>query len=586
MARPTHLHGLRQRMTPSDQTQAAAATPLVIGITGHRNLCPDEVGLLTQRVRELLRQLQQEFPHLPLCVLSSLAAGADQLVAQAALDAGAELIAPLPFARTLYADDFAGASRTGFDALCARAQVLELPLLPGLTTGDIDHYGEARNRQYAQAGVFVASHCHILIALWDGRPSPSLGGTAQIVRFHLEGIAPGHSEPRHAEQAILESADESLLYHIACSRCGADGTARPPAEPLQPGAVRWLSEARVHDPGTGIPPEFRRMFVRQQQYNDDLTRWAAGNADHAGAPRNETLESLLASADTLALHFQRRVLLAMRGLYALGALMGLAFIVYSDLPAVLPGQHWSIVAFVALFATGVGLAWLAHRREWHRKYIDYRALAEGLRVQGYWRRAGIGAEDPGGFAHDNFMQKQDVELGWIRNVMRAAGVRGMDDPIEPGALDVVIREWVGDPAGAGQLGYFARKITQLERAHRHTRVFTSTLLAGMAVLAIVLALTNPWLGTDTAGYLVSLMAVLAIVAATREAYAFRKADQELLKQYRYMRSIFATARRKLDADPGAAAHRGVLRALGEVALAEHAQWALLYRERPPEAGKM
>jgi hypothetical protein len=53
-----------------------------------------------------------------------------------------------------------------------------------------------------------------------------------------------------------------------------------------------------------------------------------------------------------------------------------------------------------------------------------------------------------------------------------------------------------------------------------------------------------------------------------------------------MCNIFATARRKLDAAPDVAARREILRALGEAALAEHAEWALMHRERPPEHGKL
>ncbi|MEP7097092.1 MAG: hypothetical protein ABI748_05465, partial [Dokdonella sp.] len=61
-----------------------------------------------------------------------------------------------------------------------------------------------------------------------------------------------------------------------------------------------------------------------------------------------------------------------------------------------------------------------------------------------------------------------------------------------------------------------------------------------------------------------------------------KADKELIKQYRYMRSIFADARRKLDATSDSSSQRDILRALGEAALSEHAEWALMHRERPLE----
>ena len=43
------------------------------------------------------------------------------------------------------------------------------------------------------------------------------------------------------------------------------------------------------------------------------------------------------------------------------------------------------------------------------------------------------------------------------------------------------------------------------------------------------------------------MGALSIIAAVREAYAYRKADKELVKQYRFMRRIYRNARTALDA---------------------------------------
>ena len=220
----------------------AAITPLVIGVTSHRNLFAREVERLRQRVRDFFAQLQHDFPDLPLVVLSSLAEGGGQLVAEGALGVGARLVAPLPFARELYAQDFRDAGRVAFDALCERAEVLQLPLVPGNTPADVAAPGEARNRQYAQAGVFVASHCHILLALWDGRESDRLGGTAQVVRYHLDGIMPGWIERRRSHRVTLDSGDESLLYHIVCSRRGGNGESAPPLPPLQPLQARWISQ--------------------------------------------------------------------------------------------------------------------------------------------------------------------------------------------------------------------------------------------------------------------------------------------------------------------------------------------------------
>ena len=54
-------------------------TPLVVGVTSHRNIPAGEIEPIRQRVREFLAQLKHDFPALPLVVLSALAEGGDQL---------------------------------------------------------------------------------------------------------------------------------------------------------------------------------------------------------------------------------------------------------------------------------------------------------------------------------------------------------------------------------------------------------------------------------------------------------------------------------------------------------------------------
>jgi hypothetical protein len=563
--------------------EGVTEVPLVVGVTSHRNLVTAEIDALRARVRGFFEHLQRDRPELPLVVLSSLAEGGDQLVAREALACGAKLVAPLPLPVPDYAEDFASPElRAGFIDLCGEAEVLELPLLGG------GIHGDARDRQYAQAGVFVASHSHLLLALWDGRESPYLGGTAQVVRYALEGVMPGLVEARTGGHAGLGAVDESLVLHIACSRAEADDHVSPPLPPLAPGQARWVSQSGATDADGPMPSSFRRIFARMQA----LARDKANHSDKVRAaaaiapdphPGDEVLDGLLCLADTLAMHFQKRVLFTLRGLHVLAALTGIAFLVYSELPAGSASQYWAIYGFFALFGAGAVLAALARRRDWHRKYVDYRALAEGLRVQRAWRRAGVQATGPSAFAHDSFLQKHDVELGWIRNVMRAASIDGADDPPVPDAmLEAAIDEWIGAPGGSGQLAYYARKADERGRTFRGAQALVRACLWIGLAIAAALALFQDRFGAGNTHWLVVAMGVLALVAAARESYAYRKGDKELHKQYRHMRGLFADARARLDAAPGATARREILRALGEAALAEHSEWALLHRERPLE----
>ena len=108
-----------------------------------------------------------------------------------------------------------------------------------------------------------------------------------------------------------------------------------------------------------------------------------------------------------------------------------------------------------------------------------------------------------------------------------------------------------------------------------------------SLLALTLYSMLPILRNGVAGILGVDPAVNErIVAAVREAYAYRKADKELIKQYRFMARIFAGARAALDRTGDPAMQREILHELGETALAEHAEWTLMHRERPLEHARL
>lgn len=79
--------------------------PLVVGITGHRNVRAGDVAALRAHVKGVFEKLSKQYPHTPLMMLSPLAEGADRLAARVALECGAALVVPLP--RETYERDFA-----------------------------------------------------------------------------------------------------------------------------------------------------------------------------------------------------------------------------------------------------------------------------------------------------------------------------------------------------------------------------------------------------------------------------------------------------------------------------------------------
>ncbi len=555
------------------------------------------------QVREAFAVLHERYPDLALVVVSALAEGGDRLVAEVALDAGARLVVPLPLPIALYRADFANAqSQHDFARLLADAQCVPL----ALAEPDLDVLrkpGPARDRQYLHAGLFVANHCHVLFALWDGREEVGTGGTAQIVRYYLGGPVPGARRATDNLRQMLAGDDDSLVLHFHVRRSGeaaqpASTQRQPPPVPAaashakprrrrslpagESGEPTWRTSAGQRSFSAGLPPEYDRIFQRMEGFERDR-----GTIDPHMLPAasEDPAERTWREADALAVRYQRRTQWAMRTIHFLAVAMGLSLLLYSDLGA----PDWMLWVFLSLFAIGLGIALAAHRRDWHRKYIDYRALAEGLRVQTFWRRAGLTITGDAEFAHDNFMQKQDVELGWIRNVMRQVGLARTSPALDANdaaqAVAEVIDAWVGRPGQSGQLAYYERKSVLRERHHLRTRALGAACLWAGIGISLMLALFHRAFTNDTRGLLVTLMGALSLIAAVREAYAYRKADKELVKQYRFMHRIYRNARLALDAAAGTQEKREILRALGEAALAEHAEWALMHRDRPIEHGR-
>ena len=143
---------------------------------------------------------------------------------------------------------------------------------------------------------------------------------------------------------------------------------------------------------------------------------------HATPGRLVYLDSLFRAADWLGGHYHGSFTFALRTRYTLWAVMAFLLRLLQEGVVRLIGTA-TILGVLTVFVLGFAFAQMAHRRSWHRKYLDYRALAEGLRVEFYWAVAGVNTSVEGTFAHESFLQKQDLELEWIRAAMRAVSLR-------------------------------------------------------------------------------------------------------------------------------------------------------------------
>ena len=157
-----------------------------VGVTGHRpNRLHIGEGRIALRLRDVLGALKDgagpQHVRAPLIAASSLAEGADRLFAEIALDLRYELRVLLPMPTAKYEKTFADRATTAvYRALLAEASVVTQ--LPGSLTDP-----EAAFDAVGQAMVDTSD---VLIAIWDGKPSAGVGGTADIIAYAVARLRP------------------------------------------------------------------------------------------------------------------------------------------------------------------------------------------------------------------------------------------------------------------------------------------------------------------------------------------------------------------------------------------------------------
>lgn len=143
---------------------------ITLGITGHQKLPQQEQWAW---VEYQFSRILSELSSFDKVVVSSLAAGTDQLFADTALCHNAHLQVIIPSEG--YRQTFTGSTDLEhYDYLLKRAE--------SIITLDFANPSE---EAYMCAGRQVVDRCQLLVAVWNGLPAVGLGGTADVVQYAL-----------------------------------------------------------------------------------------------------------------------------------------------------------------------------------------------------------------------------------------------------------------------------------------------------------------------------------------------------------------------------------------------------------------
>ena len=474
--------------------------PVIVGVTGHRNIVPEDYPALKAQVAAALNEVKEICgAGTPVVMLNAFAEGGDMLCAEVAFDMGIDVYALLPCPAERYVKSFddklTAEKLPGCLAKAKRVMVApDAEENKGWIKQQISELDD-ESYEYRQLGISMASNSHILIALWDGKPpkTPFGCGTAEVIKFALEQ---NYLSREHLFQP--GSINESAVIWIKARRMGDEATDT---------GRKWLASKYYHMDGGESYGDYK-VFDRPPRYiRGVIARTAEYNSESADISEDRVrlwkdVEQLDDYRKALRRHYiradglsysknQKKYSALLLAIACLGTLVALFFMLYDD-AAIRYMIYLCTVALCALICvTAYG-----RRRGVHRKYVEYRALAEAIRIQFYSSMC-IDDADYNDCVCDLCSWTQKADMCWISKAIKAIWVVNDTQKLNTDA-SAVMNVWIGkNIEPRGQLRYHSDKIdknrrfaTLYGRLSKAIKLITVAIYFVIFVMELVTAILN------------------------------------------------------------------------------------------------
>ena len=512
-------------------------------------------------------------------VVSALASGSDQWAAEVAFKLGYELHAIIPFSKDEYREDF---KETGdedaFDKLLGLATaVLELD-------GKIESDKELKLRKpdshsYEAVGRALLNQTDLLIAVWDGKDSQGKGGTGYVVNEALQMRIPVVFIPwKPIDKIQLQLPPWRIMEETADLQGNSDRLSElivqmllPPEEARSSEDETGCSlrnmyfneEQKTGNPQHGMWMMFRTIvcgelfkpggwskivngfqvsdFVKQENVNARKfwNHWK-GEPPVYGAPIidprlqdwiSDRYNAHYAWANELSMYYGNLHRSAFVLNYLLGALAVFLALICIALSITGRDQSGWIIAELIVIIGILSLTATGRNSKWHQRWIDYRTLAEWLRLSRCLILFGGGTKQLVYEGHlSSYGNPTHTWMYWhYHAIERAAGI----PPVSfSGTYLQSCQELWRDRLILGQIDYHRSNFVRLKkmdnRLHKSgEHLFILTLIACLLHLLHVWVENHPkfdWIPHPIGGLMVLFCAFLPALGA---AYAAIRSHGEL-----------------------------------------------------------
>ncbi len=540
--------------------------PVVLATSGHRDLLDTEITSIREALHAEFTTLRKQYPGTRFQLLNGLAEGADWLIAEIALEHRIELMAVLPMPQAEYERDFSTPETLAkFRLLLSKAAEVQVAPMPRYLACD-----SSRDASYQALGICLAQQAQRLYALWDGSTENSLpGGTADVVRLCREGI--------ESEDNPLAQPETCQVRHLRCNR--KKNLLAYTAED----ASSWAPT--ITDAAIGTRKCWSEIFQSIEDFNQaaikiqeaapheivESRQWLTGEANYPSVIESSLQTFAIADALSRSKQKQRSTTL-----WLLSLLVFLS--IFFQQLHLGPDMQWYWLTLhigFGLIAFASYRAFFSGTRNSEAQYMDWRALAEGLRVQACWQAAGIDE-----CASKYYLSSQNDELGWIRYAIQNITKTG-NTALTDCDFPWVKSHWLEDQkkfflSGGSSAASKQQKVIKWMLYSRFLFFAggTTTLLLLLKSIASVPSQLLPWLTL--------FAAILFVLAAICRNHSNLMAYEEDANRYQKMGNLFDRAiivlNQHIEAGNSESA-RSILKLIGKEALAENGEWLLLHRQR-------
>lgn len=527
---------------------------LSIGVCGHRDLT--DSGMLSGQIQAGLQTILNRYtesPQIPIDIIvwSALAEGADRLLVREILKRPrAQLRTVLPLAPDEYCEDFSSdASRREFwEYLALDAEAASRAPVFTLSGSNHAEQAELRKEAYRKAGELIAQRCDVLLAIWDGQPARGTGGTAEVIAF---------AQTRHIPVVVVSSLPPHCVYSYGSGCYDTHG-------------YESLVIFAAHD-----------LQIERETILEASTVNLFGDGKFPGLPVDgvrSTSEILLPHylrASTLARRTQRQYYTASASIYGFAAAAVLLVVAGSLFEQI--GAFFFATEAAAMLVI-LYLVRLARRKDYHRKWIEFRLLAERLRVACYLQTCGMA---PAPLSHINQDWDALHQNQWVVQAYNSL-LTALPAPVESAHQDfTAARSFLDSQWLDAQMRFHHRKAERCEHKDRMTEraVDAAFYLAFAAACGhIAMAFMEHHLGEAALGLSRLLtLAALALPAVGAALSVFRKHREyeRMAVRSREMEQQLRGIRRTLERAVGPVEFERIIRAADELMLAESQDWRKL-----------